>query len=138
MIFVDTSFFFALLYEDDQDHARAREVFETLRGRDLPSLLVTTDHVVFETITLFRARLGHREAAEAGEGLYAEKIASIHTTTLEDQREAFDYFLRYDDKNYSMVDCLSFVVMEKLGIREALAIDDDFTHRFIARPGPTS
>jgi predicted nucleic acid-binding protein len=34
------------------------------------------------------------------------------------------------------VDCLSFVVMEKLGIREALAVDSDFTHRFIARPGP--
>jgi hypothetical protein len=26
--------------------------------------------------------------------------------------------------------------MEKLGIREALAVDSDFTHRFIARPGP--
>ena len=34
------------------------------------------------------------------------------------------------------VDCVSFVVMEKLGIREALAVDEDFTHRFIARPGP--
>jgi hypothetical protein len=26
--------------------------------------------------------------------------------------------------------------MEKVGIREALAVDSDFTHRFIARPGP--
>jgi hypothetical protein len=26
--------------------------------------------------------------------------------------------------------------MEKLGLREALAVDSDFTHRFIARPGP--
>lgn len=34
------------------------------------------------------------------------------------------------------VDCLSFVVMEKLGIHEALAVDSDFSHRFIARPGP--
>jgi hypothetical protein len=29
------------------------------------------------------------------------------------------------------------VVMEKLGIREALAVDSDFTHRFVARPGST-
>ncbi len=36
-----------------------------------------------------------------------------------------------------MVDCLSFVVMERLGIREALAVDEDFTHRFNARPGPS-
>jgi hypothetical protein len=26
--------------------------------------------------------------------------------------------------------------MEKLGISEALAVDDDFTHHFVARPGP--
>jgi hypothetical protein len=26
--------------------------------------------------------------------------------------------------------------MEKLGIHEALTVDGDFTHRFIARPGP--
>ena len=27
-------------------------------------------------------------------------------------------------------------VMEKLGIREALAFDSDFGHRFVIRPGP--
>ncbi len=32
---------------------------------------------------------------------------------------------------------LSFAVMEKLGIREALAFDSDFGHRFVMRPGPT-
>jgi hypothetical protein len=26
--------------------------------------------------------------------------------------------------------------MERLGIREALAVDWDFTHRFVALPGP--
>ena len=36
------------------------------------------------------------------------------------------------------MDCLSFVVMEKLGIREALAFDSDFGHRFVIRPGPRS
>ena len=34
------------------------------------------------------------------------------------------------------MDCLSFVVMETLGIREALAFDGDFGHRFVMRPGP--
>jgi hypothetical protein len=27
--------------------------------------------------------------------------------------------------------------MEKCGIREAWAVDEDFTHRFVARPGPS-
>lgn len=36
------------------------------------------------------------------------------------------------------LDCLSFVVMEQNGIREALPVDSDFTHCFAARPGPKS
>lgn len=43
---------------------------------------------------------------------------------------------KHSDKKHSAVDCLSFVVMDKLGISEALAVNDDFTHRFVARPGP--
>ena len=30
---------------------------------------------------------------------------------------------------------MSFVVMERLGITEALALDSDFSHRFIALAG---
>jgi predicted nucleic acid-binding protein len=71
-----------------------------------------------------------------GDQLYGEKLARIHWATPDEERRAFEYFKRHQDQTYSMVDCLSFIVMEKLGIREALAVDSDFTHRFIARPGP--
>jgi len=49
VIFVDTSFFFAFFSEIDKDHVRAVEAFQELEGRNLPDVLVTTDHVVFET-----------------------------------------------------------------------------------------
>lgn len=136
MIFVDTGFFFAFFSARDPDHVRCREVFETFKGRQLPELLLTTDHVVFETITLTRSRIGHERAVFVGERLYSEKMARIHRATFDEQRAAFDLFKRYDDKQYSAIDCLSFAIMEKSGITEALAVDDDFTHRFTARPGP--
>ena len=136
MIFVDTSFLLAFFSEDDADHERVAEVFESFKGRHLPELLLTTDHVVFETITLARYRISHERAVFVGERLYSEKIVQIYRASFEEQRAAFDYFKRYADKKYSAVDCLSFVVMEKHGIREALALDEDFTHQFIARPGP--
>lgn len=136
MIFVDTGFFFAFFSEDDANHRRVVEVVEEFKGRNLPELLVTTDHVVFETITLTRYRISHERAVFVGERLYSERMARIHRTGFEAQRAAFDYFRRHADKKYSTVDCLSFVVMDSLGIREALAVDEDFTHRFIARPGP--
>ena len=106
------------------------------RHRRLPEAFLTTDHVIFETITLTRTRIGHERAVFVGERLYSEKMARIHRASFEEQRAAFDYFKRHSDKKYSTVDCLSFVVMESLGIREALAVDEDFTHRFVTRPGP--
>jgi predicted nucleic acid-binding protein len=90
---------------------------------------------VSETITLTR-KVGHQQATRLGDWLYGETLASIHWTTPDEERAAFDYFKRHTDQAYSLVDCLSFVVMEKLGILEALAVDSDFTHRFTARPGP--
>ncbi len=136
MIFVDTSFFFAFFSAKDPDHSRCRAVFETFKGQRLPELFLTTDHVVFETITLTSTRIGHERAVFVGERLYSEKMARIHLTNFDEQRGAFEYFKRHDDKHYSAVDCLSFVVMDKLGISEALAVDVDFTHRHLARPGP--
>jgi len=136
VIFVDTSFFFAFFSEIDKDHVRAVEAFQELEGRNLPDVLVTTDHVVFETITLTRYRVSHERAVFVGERLYSEKMARIHRTSFDEQRAAFDYFKRHADQKYSVVDCLSFTVMESIGIHEALAVDGDFTHRFVARPGP--
>jgi len=136
VIFVDTGFFFALASAKDPDHERAREVFRSLQGRRLPDLLLTTDHVVFESITLARYKIGHAAAVSMGEQLYSEQLARIHWASPDEQRAAFEYFRRHQDQRYSAVDCLSFVTMLKHGITEAFAFDDDFSHRFVLRPGP--
>jgi predicted nucleic acid-binding protein len=136
MIFIDTGFFYALAAEDDPDHERVREVFEEFDPNRLSQLCLTTNHVVFETITLTRSSSGHREAVSMGRRLYKEHLARIHWATPEEEKKAFDYLVQHKDKGYSAVDCLSFVIMEQYGIQEALAIDRDFTHRFTARPGP--
>lgn len=135
MIFLDTGFLFALVSKKDAHHARVVEVFHTFKNLRLADHLLTTNHVVAETITLTR-KIGHAKAARLGEELYGEKLARIHWASPDEERAAFAYFKRYHDQTYSFVDCLSFVVMEELGIREALAVDSDFTHRFVARPGP--
>ena len=136
MIFVDTSFFYALFAKADEGHGRAFQAFAEFRGRNLPSLLLTTDAVIMETITLARRRSNHAQAVFVGERLHSERIARIHHSTAEEHRAAFEYFSKYSDKEYSMTDCLSFVVMEKLGIKEALTFDGDFAHRFVVRPSP--
>jgi uncharacterized protein len=142
VIFLDTSFLFPLFARHDPDHQRVREVMEGFRGKRMADQVLTTNHVVAETITLVRykgsrqSKAAHALAVEVGSALHAGTLARIHWTTPEDERAAFAYFKKHADQEYSMVDCLSFVVMEQNGIREALAVDSDFTHRFTARPGP--
>jgi predicted nucleic acid-binding protein len=121
MIFVDTSFLFPLFVANDDDHLRVREVVEGVRHCRLRDLLVTTNHVVFETVTLMRKRVGHREAVFASERLLSEKMVRVHQATPEEERAALEYFAKHADKYYSAVDCLSFVVMDRLGIEEAWA-----------------
>lgn len=41
--------------------------------------------------------------------------------------EAWRYFQKYKDKRYSLADGVSFVLMKKLGIEEALTFDKHFT-----------
>jgi len=142
VIFLDTGFLFAYVSANDKDHARVTEVLEAHRGERLADFLLTTNHVVAETITLVSRRghrdpgLGHDLAVKIGRQLHAGLFGLVHHASAEEELEAFAYFERHRDKSYSIVDCLSFLIMEKQGIHEAWAVDEDFTHRFTARPGP--
>jgi predicted nucleic acid-binding protein len=52
--FLDTGFLFALLSKKDAHHARVVEVFREFRTLRLADHLLTTNHVIAETITLTR------------------------------------------------------------------------------------
>ena len=65
MIFVDTSFLYALFCAEDPDHERVRETLEGYRGRSPRELFITTNHVIGETITLVRMRPPKRWPAVA-------------------------------------------------------------------------
>jgi predicted nucleic acid-binding protein len=142
VIFVDTGFLAAHISEEDKNHARVEAVLDGYRGRRIASLLLTTNHVVAETVTLVKRRshrdprVRHQLAVSVGRLLFAGAFGRIHHATPEDEREAFVYFERHGDKRYSFADCLSFVIMERYGIHEAWAVDEDFTHRFHTVPGP--
>ncbi len=101
MIFLDTGFLFAYVSADDKDHARVNEVLEAHRGERLADVLLTTNHVVTETITLVSKR-GHRDpgvrhdlAVKIGHQLHAGVFAQVHHASAEEELEAFAYFERH-------------------------------------------
>lgn len=129
---VDTSAWYGYVNRADPDHARIRDTFRTFPGR-----LVTTNFIFDETITLCRYRLGHRTAAKAGEILLDPTAVELIRLTPQDERKAWDLFLARPDQSYSYTDCTSFVLMRRMGLHLAIALDTDFQKEgFTVIPGP--
>lgn len=123
-VFLDTGYVLALELANDQNHARATAHWNQLRS-SLPRLL-TTSYVFDEVVTFFNSRGYHAKGVEVGNNLLlSPSLDFIHV----DEplfHEAWSYFQRNADKEYSLTDCVSFVLMQRRGIQAALAFDKHF------------
>jgi hypothetical protein len=120
-VFADSFYFFALLNDCDPAHDRAVAFLQSYRGR-----LVTTGWILIE--------LGDGLASPANRPAFLATLDALRTdlniTVVgcdEDLLEAgIDLFRQRPDKYWSLTDCLSFVIMQKEGIVEALTGDKHF------------
>ncbi len=125
LVFVDTSGFYALMVENDENHSRAEELF-TAAERERWQL-VTTNTVVVEAHALFlhRSRPGRETALKFLEAIRGDSYDVVRVRK-DDEAKAIALVIAHRDKMYSLCNALSFVVMERLRIREAIAFDQDF------------
>ena len=87
-------------------------------------------------MTFFVSRGRHYKAVEIGDWLLASPTVRLVHVDAELFRAAFEYLKLRSDKLFSLTDCASFVLMERLGIREALAFDTHFEQAgFVRMPG---
>ncbi len=121
MTFVDTGGWYGSFVPSDPDHKVATAWLAANRGP-----LVTTDYVIDELLTLARARGEGRRAIEMGSTLIFGRFCRVERVTPDDFARAWDVFHRFDDKGWSFTDCVSRVVMDRLGIRVAFAFDAHF------------
>lgn len=123
--FIDTGAWYALKNKNDPHHEQVLRFFQNSAGK---VLCLTSDYVIDEAITLTRVRLKSHEAAAAlARELLSGKAAKIIFTAPDYLPRALEIFQQYQDKDFSFTDCTSFAIMEKLGIRDALAFDSHFT-----------
>lgn len=124
-LFLDSNFVIGLEIADDQHHEEAAQYWRVLLETSF--CLVTTSYVLDEIVTFLNSRRQHDKAVKVGNNLLnASHVQIIHV----DEPlfyEGWQYFEQHADKTYSLTDCVSFVLMEKLGIREALTFDRHFT-----------
>jgi predicted nucleic acid-binding protein len=119
--FVDSLFVIALVNRRDQYHRQASALAASLRGEPL----LTTDAVLLE-IGNGLARSYKKEAVAILEELRtAEELKIVHLTPDLFER-AFHLYKTRQDKEWGLVDCVSFVVMKDEGVQSALTFDRHF------------
>jgi len=123
-LFLDANYVIALEVSDDQHHQDARQHWTKLLETS-PSF-VTTSYVLAEVVTFLNNKHQHSKAVRVGNNLLtATPIRMIHVDeALFD--EGWEYFQQHDDKTFSLTDCISFVLMKRLEIVEALTFDKHF------------
>ncbi len=114
----------ALEASDDQHHRAARAHWSTFAAALPP--LVTTSYVFDEVVTFFTSRGRHAKAVEIGRRLLESPSVSLVQVDEELFHGGWEYLQQRSDKRYSLTDCISFVLMQRLGIMEALAFDAHF------------
>jgi predicted nucleic acid-binding protein len=123
-LFVDTAGWMCLADANDPQHQTARQARDA--WLDGGGLLVSTDYVQDETLTLLRVRLSLDAAARWWEQV--ESSARLRWELVNPARaeRARTWFFRWRDKEFSFTDCTSFVVMRELRLRRALTTDRHF------------
>jgi predicted nucleic acid-binding protein len=117
--FVDTWYFVAFLDRFDSHHRQALRIEREVRGADL----FTHQHVLSEVLSYF-ADAGH-DARQRGAGAVRWALRDMKVVT-PDFHRALDLYEARPDKAYSLVDCMSMLVMKAHGITHVLTNDRHF------------
>jgi predicted nucleic acid-binding protein len=123
-IFVDTSGFYAMLVRDDDRHEAADRCLHEARRRR--RRFVTSDYVLVETATLLKARGYVHLLQRFFETLQNSQAFRIEWTDPDRFHGTQAFFLKHSDQEWSFTDCLSFLIMRELRLRDALTKDRHF------------
>ena len=120
-LFADTFFFFAYLNAEDSAHEAAERYFGTFDGE-----LVTSEWVLAE-LADGMAGVGDRGAfIEFHEALRSDPSVTIIASSSELFAEGLALYSSRRDKEWTLTDCISFVVMKREALTEALTGDRHF------------
>jgi uncharacterized protein len=122
-IFVDTAFIQALLNPRDQYHAKALELAPLL---DTAEKIWTTEFVLTEVADALSA--SNRKAALNFIENFSSQTDKIIVVAASRPlyRRGLGVYRQYEDKEWGLTDCISFVIMWDNNLTDALATDQHF------------
>ena len=122
-VFVDSSAYLALLDRQDKNHPAATALVRQLAAEHFRQF--TTNTLIIETHSLLLSRMGLREATQFLRAMEQTNTVIVRARAADEERAKAIIF-HYGDKDFSLADAISFVVMERLGIRRAFTFDRHF------------
>ncbi len=120
-VFADSFYYFALLSRTDAAHQWAVDFSRTFHGS-----VVTTDWVLTEVADGLAASDKRHGFVALRQNLAADRNVMIIPANSELFHRGCGLYERRPDKDWSLTDCISFVVMEEHGITEVLTGDHHF------------
>ncbi|MBU1070778.1 PIN domain-containing protein [Patescibacteria group bacterium] len=123
-IFIDTSGFKALVDEKDDFHGKAVKLWGKLLRLD--DGFVVSNYILDESLTLVRMRRGLDKVLKLRDFIAeSSQVIKIYRVSIEDERGAWKWFEK-DWSKLSFTDCVSFALMERLGIKRVFGFDKHF------------
>lgn len=119
--FADTWFFLALLNPDDSSHSSVRELVAALDRR-----VMTSDWIVVEVGDALSAPPQRHLLGALTSHLSGHHPYKIVGATRSQVRQGSELFMSRPDKAWSLTDCISFELMRRMGLEEALTADHHF------------
>ena len=124
-LFADTFYWVALLHAKDQWHKQVRSFSTSIK--DYP--IITTDLVLVEYLNFFaesnfylkQGAINFYRQIQAASNL---QIIAVDSTFIESGVKLYATRL---DKGYSLIDCISMIIMNQLNIYQVLTHDKHFT-----------
>lgn len=123
-VFVDTSFFKAIIDPKDDFYQEGKEILDKLQKEKVT--LVTSNYVLDESFTLIRKRCGKDMVDKFRKDLSkSAMVVTIIRVTVSDESESWNWFL-LDWNDLSFTDCISFAIMKRLELTRVVTFDIHF------------
>jgi uncharacterized protein len=119
--FVDSSAIVALVDRNDSTHEAAVAAYKDLIDQGYK--LFTTNYVQAETVSLLADGVGPNVASQ---WLRDHRLPIYHADEQDEHRARALVIASRSPRGLSYVDAVSLVVMEKLGVGDAFAVDPNF------------
>ena len=120
-IFIDSSFFIALINQKDQYH----DIALSLSNEFNSVQKYLTEGILFELSNSLVKRFKEESIALIESILVSADVTLISNTSALFS-EALKLYKKFPDKSWSLTDCYSFVIMNKYKIKDVLTFDKHF------------